>query len=83
MSARGRKRAASRLQLTELDLAVLANCECPACERAGGLDERVATLASSYLPRAAHNAWVLLGETGQPHGPPRRGGLPSDLLVTS
>lgn len=57
---RGRKRAASRLLLTELDLDVLARCECPACTRAGNLGQRIASLAASYLPRAAHNAWVLL-----------------------
>lgn len=69
VTARGRKRAASRLQLTELDLSVLAECGCPACERAGELDGRVETLAGSYLPRAAHNAWVLIGETGQLRNP--------------
>ena len=62
---RGRKRAASRLLLTEADLGGLALCECPACARAGDLGRRIASLAGSYLPRAAHNAWVLLGEACQ------------------
>ncbi len=60
---RDRKRAASRTLLTEVDRATLQRCDCPACARAGGdLSGRVAALAESYIARAAHNAWVLLGE---------------------
>jgi len=66
---RGRKRAASRLQLTDVDLGALSACECPACQRAGSLGQRLETLADSYLPRAAHNAWVLMGEAGEPPEP--------------
>lgn len=62
LAHRDRKRAASRLVLTETDRQVLGYCDCPACTRAGNVDARVDALAASYLPRAAHNAWVLLGE---------------------
>lgn len=61
---RDRKRPASRLLLTGEDRRVLSECTCPACRQAGDLDQRVEALAGSYLPRAAHNAWVLLGEAG-------------------
>lgn len=59
---RDRKRAASRSLLTEGDRHILAHCDCPACTQVIGLDARVDALAASYLARAAHNAWVLLGE---------------------
>jgi tRNA-guanine family transglycosylase len=59
---RDRKRATSRLTLTEADRAALGVCECPVCSEHGTLDARIEKLASSYLPRAAHNAWVLLAE---------------------
>jgi tRNA-guanine family transglycosylase len=59
---RGRRRAGSRLVLTESDREILSHCDCPACTQAGDLDARINVLAASYLPRAAHNAWVLLGE---------------------
>jgi len=62
---RGRKRAASRLLLTESDLDVLALCDCPACTRAADFRQRITSLAGSYVSRAAHNAWVLLGETSR------------------
>jgi tRNA-guanine family transglycosylase len=70
VTARGRKRAASRLQLTEVDLSLLAECGCPSCAGAGELDRRLDTLSGSYLPRAAHNAWVLIGEGAQLRNPP-------------
>lgn len=59
---RDRKRSTSRLLLTDADREVLDGCDCPACSRAGTIDQRLETLAGSYLPRAAHNAWILLGE---------------------
>jgi tRNA-guanine family transglycosylase len=59
---RDRKRARSRLLLTDEDRDLLARCECPACTRAENLDARIENLAISYMPRAAHNAWVLIGE---------------------
>jgi len=62
LTHRDRKRAASRSLITEKDRQALASCDCPACARIVGLDARVDALAASYLPRAAHNAWVLLGE---------------------
>lgn len=61
---RDRKRAASRLVLTAQDIDTLSGCLCPACCQAGSIDQRLMTLAGSYLPRAAHNAWVLLSEAG-------------------
>jgi queuine/archaeosine tRNA-ribosyltransferase len=68
---RDRKRAGSRRILDEPDRAALSACGCPACTQAGDLDSRLETLAASYLPRAAHNAWVLLGETlPAPASPP-------------
>lgn len=66
---RDRKRPGSRRLLDEADLAALSACECPACTGAGGLEARVGALAASYLPRAAHNAWVLLGETRADRNP--------------
>lgn len=60
---RDRKRAGSRLLLDDADRQGLARCDCPACVGAGDLEGRLEILAASYLPRAAHNAWVLLGET--------------------
>lgn len=69
---RDRKRAGSRRLLDEVDLQALGVCDCPACVEAGGLDARLASLTVSYLPRAAHNAWVLLGETrAKPANPAR------------
>lgn len=59
---RSRKRAASRLLLTDVDRQTLSECRCPACTRAGDLAGRMDALSASYLPRAAHNAWVLLAE---------------------
>jgi 7-cyano-7-deazaguanine tRNA-ribosyltransferase len=59
---RHRKRASSRLTLTDADRAVLARCECPACVDIPALENRIEKLAASYLPRAAHNAWILLEE---------------------
>ena len=59
---RDRKRSSSRLLLTDADRDVLARCDCPACTRAGTIDQRLETLAGSYLPRAAHNACILLAE---------------------
>lgn len=67
---RDRKRAGSRRMLDEADLLALRACGCPACAAAGGIEARLSGLASSYLPRAAHNAWVLLGETGMAFAPP-------------
>jgi tRNA-guanine family transglycosylase len=60
---RDRKRAGSRRLLDEVDRAALSVCDCPVCARAGNLDARLEVLAASYLPRAAHNAWIVLGET--------------------
>jgi len=62
---RDRKRAASRPLLNAQDIDTLSQCLCPACHQAGDLDRRLLALASSYLPRAAHNAWVLLNEVGR------------------
>jgi tRNA-guanine family transglycosylase len=59
---RERKRATSRWMLTEADRHALGQCACPVCHDAGEVADRIAALAQSYLPRAAHNAWVLLGE---------------------
>lgn len=60
---RDRKRAASRRVLDDGDRQTLAACDCPACGRAGDLAARIRSLSQSYLPRAAHNAWVVLSET--------------------
>jgi tRNA-guanine family transglycosylase len=59
---RDRKRASSRLPLDEADRAVLAQCNCPACVNIPTIDKRLENLAASYMPRAAHNAWILLRE---------------------
>jgi tRNA-guanine family transglycosylase len=60
---RDRKRAGSRRLLDDVDRALLGACDCPVCLGAGGLEARIEALAASYLPRAAHNAWIVLGET--------------------
>lgn len=62
---RDRKRPKSRLTLSDADRDMLAVCGCPACLEANDLEIRQRNLAESYLFRAAHNAWVLLGEVSQ------------------
>jgi tRNA-guanine family transglycosylase len=57
---RDRKRATSRWMLTEADRHALGQCACPVCHSSGAVADRIETLAQSYLPRAAHNAWTLL-----------------------
>ncbi len=69
VSERGRKRANSRLMLTDTDLAALAECKCPACRREERLADRLTVLAGSYLARAAHNASVLIAQADRTTAP--------------
>jgi tRNA-guanine family transglycosylase len=65
ITSRDRKRANSRMMLTDSERDILGHCACPACKGAGELPQRLEVLAASYLARAAHNAWVLIGEAAE------------------
>lgn len=59
---RDRQRPNSRPTLSAKERDLLAECTCPACVEMINFDARIAELAGSYLARAAHNAFVILGE---------------------
>ncbi|WP_020398672.1 hypothetical protein [Kordiimonas gwangyangensis] len=58
----GIKTRHTRPALTEAEIELLENCLCPICKHCSSVEERLAKLNSSYVPRAAHNAWVVLNE---------------------
>ncbi|MGQ3228192.1 MAG: hypothetical protein ACT6R2_04755 [Blastomonas fulva] len=64
---RDRDRPRSRPLLGPGDHDALSDCACPPCSTTDDLSERIALLASHYMPRAAHNAWTLHTEAMRYH----------------
>jgi tRNA-guanine family transglycosylase len=58
---RDRERASSRPMLNEVEQQLIEACLCPACAEFTSIEERLTELQDSYLARAAHNAFVILG----------------------
>jgi queuine/archaeosine tRNA-ribosyltransferase len=58
-------RARSRPVLSEEELPLLMNCECPACARVMNVHRRLAVFAGCYRDRAVHNAWTVLSEVAK------------------
>jgi tRNA-guanine family transglycosylase len=58
---RDRQRANSRPLLSKAEQELIEACSCPACAEFTNVGDRLVELQESYLARAAHNAFVILG----------------------
>jgi queuine/archaeosine tRNA-ribosyltransferase len=55
----------SRPRISRSDRGLLKVCECPICALHPRMNDRLAVLAGSYIPRAVHNVWTLRSEESE------------------